>query len=93
MNALVNTGKGTGLEEETMNLFGHVELELPLRQQGREVEWAHMYLSRPEKSVCGSCTFRWSWKTGHSKIRGERKYKEEVFTRRLSPEVPQPLKR
>ena len=23
----------------------------------------------------------------------ERKYKEEVFTRRLSPEVPQPLKR
>ena len=28
MNALVNTGKGTGLEEETMSLFGHVELEV-----------------------------------------------------------------
>ena len=68
MNALVNTGKRTGLEEEIMSLFGHVELELPLRQQGREVKWAHMYLSRLEKSACKSCTFRWSWKTGHGKI-------------------------
>ena len=92
MNALVNTGKRTGLEEEIMSLFGHVELELPLRQQGIEVKWAHMYLSRLEKSACKSCTFRWSWKTGHGKISGEKiQGRREVLG--LTPEVPQHLKR
>ena len=84
MNALVNTGKGTSLGEATVSLFGHVELELPLRQQGREVEWAHMYLSRLEKSVCESCTFRWSWKAGHGKIRGEKIQGRSIYKKTKS---------